>query len=172
MDAWDGIIHVTDIVIIKVTNTIAVNVTSRTSIHCHDKKVRYKIDCYIFHTVLSAIMLLLIITIICYLYPNDKSKLKKTYWGADNIKVEKNPSKTVCNKNRTCYYFDDIIKLEDFDFDNVLIDKKSYQNFPINDISYKTLIGPKSLRIRNDKAHGFIRIYDGTTLPDKIFGTN
>ena len=26
-------------------------------------------------------------------------------------------------KNRTCYYFDGIIKIEDFDFDNVLIDK-------------------------------------------------
>ena len=24
-------------------------------------------------------------------------------------------------KNRTCYYFDDIIKLEDFDFNDILI---------------------------------------------------
>ena len=31
-------------------------------------------------------------------------------------------------KNRTCYYFDDIIKLEDFHFDNVLIDEKSSEN--------------------------------------------
>ena len=31
-------------------------------------------------------------------------------------------------KNRTCYYFDDIIKLEDFYFDNVLIDEKSSEN--------------------------------------------
>ena len=30
-------------------------------------------------------------------------------------------------KNRTCYYFDDIIKLEDFAFDNILLDKKSYK---------------------------------------------
>ena len=28
-------------------------------------------------------------------------------------------------KNRTCYYFDDIIKMEDFDLNNMLIDKKS-----------------------------------------------
>ena len=28
-------------------------------------------------------------------------------------------------KNRTCYYFYDIIKLDDFDLDNILIDKKS-----------------------------------------------
>ena len=28
-------------------------------------------------------------------------------------------------KNRTCYYFYDIIKLDDFDLHNILIDKKS-----------------------------------------------
>ena len=27
-----------------------------------------------------------------------------------------------------CYYFDDKIKLEDFDLDNILIDKKSHKN--------------------------------------------
>ena len=27
-------------------------------------------------------------------------------------------------KNRTCYYFDDIIKFENFDLDNILIDEK------------------------------------------------
>ena len=29
-------------------------------------------------------------------------------------------------KNRTCYYFDDIIRIEDFDLDNILLDKKPY----------------------------------------------
>ena len=28
-------------------------------------------------------------------------------------------------KDRTCYYFDDIIKFEDFNIDNILIDEKS-----------------------------------------------
>ena len=28
-------------------------------------------------------------------------------------------------KNRTCYYFNGIIKIEDFDFDKVLSDEKS-----------------------------------------------
>ena len=39
-----------------------------------------------------------------------------------------------------CYCFDDIIKLEDFDFDfdNILIDEKSNENILIYDISYKT----------------------------------
>ena len=32
----------------------------------------------------------------------------------------------------------------------------------IYDVLYKTLIGAKPLSIRFDKAHGFIRIYDGT----------
>ena len=47
-------------------------------------------------------------------------------------------------KNRTCYYFDDIIKLEDFTLDNILIDEKSHENILIYDISYKPLIGSKN----------------------------
>ena len=66
----------------------------------------------------------------------------------------------VCIKNWTCYYFDDIIKLEDFDIDNILIDKKSYEDILIYDISYKTLVDPKPLHIRFDQIDGIIRIYD------------
>ena len=47
-----------------------------------------------------------------------------------------------------CYYFDDIIKVEDFDFDNALLDEKSYENVLIYDTSFKTLIGARPLRIR------------------------
>ena len=43
-------------------------------------------------------------------------------------------------KNPTFYYFDDIIKSEDFDLGNNLIDEKSYENILI---SYKTLINSK-----------------------------
>ena len=60
-----------------------------------------------------------------------------------------------------CYYFNDIINLEDFDLDNILIDEKSHKNILIYDILYKTLFDPKPLRIRFDKVDGFIRIYDG-----------
>ena len=56
----------------------------------------------------------------------------------------------------------DVIKLKGFDFDNVLIGEKSYENVLICNISYKTLIGPMLLRIRFDKIDGFIRIYDGS----------
>ena len=37
-----------------------------------------------------------------------------------------NDLKEINIKSRTCYYFDYIIKIEDFDFDNILLDKKSY----------------------------------------------
>ena len=42
-----------------------------------------------------------------------------------------------------CYYFDDIMKLENFDLHNILVHEKSYQNILIYDISYKTLFGSK-----------------------------
>ena len=48
--------------------------------------------------------------------------------------MKNNEFKTVRIKNRTCYYFDDIIRFEDFDLDNILIDEKSNQNTLIYDI--------------------------------------
>ena len=76
--------------------------------------------------------------------------------------MEYNELKKVCIKNCTCYYINDIIKLEDFDLDNILIDEKSQENILIYDISYKTLIGSKPLRIRFNKINGITRIYDGS----------
>ena len=35
----------------------------------------------------------------------------------------------VCIKQSMCYYFDDIIKLEDFDLDNISIDKNHMKVF-------------------------------------------
>ena len=49
------------------------------------------------------------------------------------------------------------IKLEGFDIDNVLIDKKSDENILTYDISNKTLVSPKPLRISFDKIDRFIR---------------
>ena len=52
-------------------------------------------------------------------------------------------------KNRTCYYFDDIMRVGYFDSDNVLLDKKSYEdsfeNIFIYDISYETFMGAKPI---------------------------
>ena len=45
--------------------------------------------------------------------------------------MENNEFLKVRIKNGTSYYFDDIIKFEDFDFGNILIDEKSYKNILI-----------------------------------------
>ena len=68
----DEIISVMKIVSTKMTNTIGTNVTK----NCRSQKVRYKFYCYILHTVLLGIILLLIITIICYHYAKHRSKQK------------------------------------------------------------------------------------------------
>ena len=60
-----------------------------------------------------------------------------------------------------CDYFDDIIKIEDFNLHNILIDEKSHENVLVYNISYKNLI-TKPLRIRFDEIDGFIRVYNGT----------
>ena len=76
--------------------------------------------------------------------------------------MKNNEFTKVCIKNHTCYYFNDIIKLENFDTDNILIDEKSQENVLIYDIWYKSLIGSKPLCIRFNQIDGFIRVYDGT----------
>ena len=54
-------------------------------------------------------------------------------------------------KNCTCYYY--ILQDEK-------LYKEKYENILICDISYKTLMGGKPLRIRFDKLDGFIKVYD------------
>ena len=61
-----------------------------------------------------------------------------------------------------CYLFDDLIKLEDFGLDNVLIEQNSHEKNLICYISYKNLIDPNPLQIRFFKIDGIITIYDGT----------
>ena len=48
-----------------------------------------------------------------------------------------------------CYYFDDIIKIEDFKLDYISINEKSYENVLVYSISFKKLIA-KPLRIKFD----------------------
>ena len=55
-------------------NATATNVISTASINSHGKKVR---DCYTSDTVLLVIMLLLIITIICYHYVKQNGAIEK-----------------------------------------------------------------------------------------------
>ena len=45
-----------------------------------------------------------------------------------------NKLKEIDIKNRTWYYLDDIIKAEYFDFKNILINDKSFENILVYDI--------------------------------------
>ena len=66
--------------------------------------------------------------------------------------------------NRTCYYFDDIIKDRDIYSADVSWDEKSYeayQNILFYGISCKRSTSPKPLHIRFDKTNGFIRVLNG-----------
>ena len=58
-------------------------------INSDDKKVKYKMDCYILHTVLLVTIFLYMITVICFHYAKHRSKQKK-HWLTRNIKTEKN----------------------------------------------------------------------------------
>ena len=70
--------------------------------------------------------------------------------------------KEISIKYRTCYYFNDIIKIEDFDIDNILMDEKSYEKILVYNISNKRLIAANPLHIRSDEIDRFTRVYDGT----------
>ena len=52
--------------------------------------------------------------------------------------MENNEFKKIRINNCKCYCFDDIIKLEDFDIDDILIDEKSHENILIYEVWYKT----------------------------------
>ena len=75
----------------------------------------------------------------------------------------KDELKEIDLKNGTCYCFDDVMRYIDINFNNVLLDKKSYKkykNIIIQDISYETFMDPKPLLIRFDETDGFIKVYD------------
>ena len=72
-----------------------------------------------------------------------------------------NKLKEINIKNCMCYYFDDIIRIDDSNFDNILTNEISYENILVYKISCNTLIGAKPLHIRLDKVDVFIRVYDG-----------
>ena len=61
--------------------------------------------------------------------------------------ASKDELKEIDVKNRTCYYFDDIMTVIDIDFSDTLLDQKPYENISIYDTSYKTFMGAKPLRL-------------------------
>ena len=107
----------------NVTNTVTANVTSTVSINSDDKNLRHKMDCPVLHKVLLLVILRFIITAVSYHYGKRKVKIK-AHCCNSNIKIENNELKKSNIKDCACYNFDDIIKTEDSDFDNFLLDKK------------------------------------------------
>ena len=119
-----------------------------------DKKLTCENNNCFIHFILMVIICLLLLIVICvncyFCYTKYRSKQKNLLPFHDiSIKL-----KEIDVKNCTCYYFDEIIKIEDFDFNNILTDE--------NILVYNILIGAKSLCIRFNKVDGFIRVYDGT----------
>ena len=89
------------------------------------------------------------------------------------MKMEsKDELKEIDIKNRTCYYFDNIIKDVDIYFSDILLDEKFHAKF--QQVQNHCILG-----IRLDKIDGFIRVRGGEfrhlvlfdkRLFDKIFG--
>ena len=50
-----------------------------------------------------------------------------------------NKVKDISIKNKTCYFFNYIINIENFDLNNIKIDEKSYKNVLIDYIGYVTI---------------------------------
>ena len=59
-----------------------------------------------------------------YSFTSDHFTVDSCFYLLSLCKMENNEFKNVRIKNGTCYYFVDIIKLEDFDLGDILIDKK------------------------------------------------
>ena len=78
VNATDSIsINVANIIPRNMANAISRNVTSNRSNNSDHKKVRYKMDCYILHTVLLVIILSFTIAIVWYHYAKHRSKQKQ-----------------------------------------------------------------------------------------------
>ena len=59
-------------------------------------------------------------------------------------------------KNRTCYFFDDMINIEDFDPNLLKIDKKSYKNTDIYCIGYITVKDSDYVKINSEQCKSLV----------------
>ena len=60
-----------------------------------------------------------------------------------------NKVKDIDIKNRTCYFFNDIINLKNFYPNNIKIDEKSYKNILTYYIGYVTVKDSKYVKIKS-----------------------
>ena len=115
----DEIIYIMDTVSTNVTSTKSANAMSTMLTNSDDKKVRYKMDCYILQTILLVIILIFKIAIICYQFGKHRSKQKgieaKTIQKWRIMKSKKFVLKIVC----VIISMISIIKFKNFDFDNI-----------------------------------------------------
>ena len=89
---------------------------------------------------------LIAFSIYCYLII-DKSKRKHSLSFRitnNTFKIfstgSNNKLKVIDIENRMCYCFDDIMRVEDTNSDNLLLNKKSYENVLIYKVLYKTFM--------------------------------
>ena len=104
------------------------------SIHPISRKTKYRIDFYIFHTILLVTISSLLLTIIalsCY-YIRKLIKAKKYI----NILIIQKWLE-VDIKNFTCYYFDDKTNINNPDPDNALLNETSYETVLIYEVTDK-----------------------------------
>ena len=65
-------------------------------------------------------------------------------------------------ENRICYYYDDIININDPDLENILLDEKSYKNMSIYHVTYAIPKSVKLSRVVFNEVNGYIKDYAGT----------
>ena len=68
----------------------------------------------------------------------------------------KNEFKIININNNRCYYFDDIMEVDDIYVDRISLDKKLYKNILVYNILYKKFMDTKPLHIRFKKVDGII----------------
>ena len=89
--------------------------------------------------------------------------VKKRHYHINDAKMESNNELQKTDiKNCTCYYFDNIVNINDLNLANILLEEKSYRNLLIYDVRYKTSYSAKPLCIISDKVGGYVRKYDRT----------
>ena len=103
----------------------------------------------------TLIIYLLLLAVACYTTTQEIGLKKNTQY---HINIKMNTLKGINIKTSTCYYCNYIIKIESFDFGNISLDQKSYENILVCDVSYRTLINAKPLLIRLNKVDEFNRV--------------
>ena len=127
------------------------------------KKAKFKTNYDICNTILlvtMSVLWLIIIAMKCYYI---KNQLKQIYYLINNIRMAKNYElKENDIKIRICYYFDNIINIDDLDLDNIVLGEISYENIWIYHAAYKTSYGEKPLCDIFDNTDGYIREHDSS----------